>query len=65
MEKLQIDSRTIGSLINSGVSVLKTDESNLEARILLQHVLNVNHAWLIAHEHDALEANIHAAYTAC
>ena len=38
--------------------------AKLEAQLLLQHVLNVNRAWLIAHEHDALQANIHAAYGA-
>lgn len=36
----------------------------LESQLLLQHVLNVNRAWLIAHQNDTLEANIHEAYTA-
>ncbi len=39
-------------------------EAKLEAQLLLQDALNVNRAWLIAHENDALEANIHAAYRA-
>ena len=39
-------------------------EAKLEAQLFLQHVLNVNRAWLIAHENDALQANIHAAYRA-
>ena len=30
----------------------------------MQHVLQVNHAWLIAHENDALEANIHKVFEA-
>ena len=34
-----------------------------EAQLLLQHLLNVNRAWLIAHQNDALEANIHAVYS--
>ncbi len=43
---------------------LATNEAKLEAQLLLQHVLKVNRTWLIAHENDALEANIHAAYRA-
>ena len=43
---------------------LNTEEATLEAQILLQYALNVNRAWLIAHESDALEANIHAAFEA-
>ena len=35
-----------------------------EAQLLLQHALNVNHAWLISHQNDALQANIYAAYRA-
>ena len=46
------------------LEVADTESSAFEARFLLQHVLNVNHAWLIAHEHDALQANIHEAYGA-
>ena len=40
------------------------DIAKLEAQLLLQHVLNVNRAWLISHENDALQANIHAAFEA-
>lgn len=36
----------------------------LEVRLLLQHLLNVDRAWLISHENDALEANIHAEFQA-
>lgn len=43
---------------------VKAAEAKLEVQLLLQHALNVNRAWLIAHENDALEANIHAAYRA-
>ncbi len=45
------------------LEVAEIETAAFEARILLQHVLNVNHAWLIAHEHDALQANIYAAYS--
>jgi release factor glutamine methyltransferase len=40
---------------------IDNESAKLEAQLLLQHSLNVNRAWLIAHENDALEANIHAA----
>ena len=43
---------------------VSVSEAKLEAQLLLQHALGVNRAWLIAHENDALEANIHAAYRA-
>lgn len=39
-------------------------EANVEVNLLLQQVLNVNRAWLIAHENDALEANQQAALRA-
>lgn len=35
-------------------------EARMEARLLLGHVLHADHAWLIAHESDALPANVHA-----
>lgn len=41
---------------------IETKSSKLEAQLLLQHVLNVNRAWLISHENDALQANINAAF---
>ena len=43
---------------------LTSDLAKLEAQLLLQHVLNVNQAWLISHENDALEANVHAEFEA-
>lgn len=43
---------------------LPANEAKLEAQILLQHCLSVNRAWLLAHENDALEANIHAEFEA-
>ncbi|MGQ0441906.1 MAG: peptide chain release factor N(5)-glutamine methyltransferase [Methylophilaceae bacterium] len=39
-----------------------THDAMREAQLLLQHVLNVNRAWLIAHENDALAPNIHPAF---
>jgi release factor glutamine methyltransferase len=48
------------------VQGIETETAKLEAQLLLQRALNVNRAWLIAHQHDAIEiecrqANIHAA----
>ena len=48
-------------LIVQGIEV---ETAKLEAQLLLQHVLNVNRAWLISHENDALQANIHAVFEA-
>jgi release factor glutamine methyltransferase len=54
----------IKDLLADTAARLNSDEAALEAQLLLQHVLNVNRAWLIAHQNDALEANIHEAYRA-
>jgi release factor glutamine methyltransferase len=43
---------------------LDADLARLEARLLLQHVLKVDRAWLISHDTDALEANHHAEFQA-
>lgn len=43
-------------------SKLGADAATLESRFLLQHVLNVNHAWLIAHADDTLTLEQHAAF---
>ena len=43
---------------------IKVEDAKLEAQLLLQHALNVNRAWLISHENDALEANIHGVFEA-
>ena len=39
---------------------LDSSEARLEAQLLLQTILKVNRAWLLAHENDALQANNHA-----
>jgi release factor glutamine methyltransferase len=56
--------QSIKATLNSAFVLLNTAEAALEAQLLLQHALNVNRAWLITHENDALQANIHAAYRA-
>ena len=43
---------------------LSPGEAKLEAQYLLQHILKINRAWLISHENDALQPNIHAAFEA-
>ncbi|HEU4708266.1 MAG TPA: peptide chain release factor N(5)-glutamine methyltransferase [Methylophilaceae bacterium] len=48
----------------SAALTLPSNEARLEAQILLQHCLDVNRAWLIAHENDAMEANNHAEFEA-
>lgn len=43
---------------------LEPDEAKLEAQLLLQTSLNVNRAWLLSHENDVLQPNIHAVFEA-
>ncbi len=43
---------------------IDVESAKIEAQLLLQHVLNINRAWLVAHENDALEANIYEALRA-
>lgn len=42
----------------------RKQEASLEARLLLQHILNVNRAWLIAHDIDFVEENAQIAFEA-
>ena len=58
------NAQTIKSALTSAATLLNTEAASLEAQLLLQHVLNVNRAWLIAHEGDALQANKHAVFEA-
>ena len=43
---------------------VEAETAKLEAQLLLQHALNVNRAWLIAHEYENLAPSIEAAYRA-
>jgi release factor glutamine methyltransferase len=54
----------VKTLLADAITLLNSLEASIEAQLVLQHVLNVNRAWLIAHENDALEANIHETYRA-
>ncbi len=47
--------QTVKSTLTSAAARLNNDEAALEAQLLLQHVLNLNRAWLIAHENDVLD----------
>lgn len=54
----------IKTTLADAVSNLSSDEAALDTRLLLQYVLNVNHAWLIAHADDSLTSDQHAAFEA-
>jgi release factor glutamine methyltransferase len=41
---------------------LEANEAKFEAQLLLQNALNVNRAWLIAHESDALQDNVKTSF---
>lgn len=47
-------SQTIKSTLTAAASQLNNHEAALEAQLLLQHVLHVNRAWLIAHDSDVM-----------
>ncbi len=46
----------VRALLISAIKQLNHEEASLEAQILLQNTLNVNHAWLIAHADDEVTA---------
>jgi len=48
----------------SALEKVDNTEAKLEAQLLLQHVLKVNRAWLIAHESDALASETQAEFEA-
>lgn len=54
--------QTIKTALASAAALLNNDEVTLEVQLLLQHVLNVNRAWLIAHADDTLPPEQHAAF---
>lgn len=53
---------SINTILQVAASQLKSDEAKLEAQLLLQHLMHVNRAWLIAHQNDVLNANTFAEY---
>jgi release factor glutamine methyltransferase len=50
--------QTIKSVLAKAIAQLHTNEAVIDAQLLFQHTLNVNRAWLIAHENDELESSI-------
>lgn len=55
---------TVKSFLDKSSLCLSNDEAALEVQLLLQHVLNVNRAWLIAHADDKLNASDMAKFEA-
>ena len=58
------NSLSIKAALQMASAQLKTEESVFEVQLLLQYALGVNRAWLIAHEHDVLQPNIHVVFEA-
>jgi release factor glutamine methyltransferase len=58
------NAQSIKSTLADAAFQLDSEDAKFEAQLLLQHILNVNRAWLIAHENDALQPNIHAVFEA-
>ena len=56
------NTQTIKTTLTSAATLLKSEEAALEVQLLLQHVLNANRAWLIAHKGNALQDSIHAVF---
>jgi release factor glutamine methyltransferase len=55
---------SIKDITSSASEILNTEETSIEARLLLQHVLKVNRAWLIAHSNDTLTSEQYVAFEA-
>jgi len=51
-------------LLSAAVNQLNNEEALLETQLLLQHTLDVNHAWLIAHANDELNAEDNTTFQA-
>ncbi len=54
----------VRALLISAIKQLNNEEASLEAQIFLQHTLNVNHAWLIAHADDEINVKDHHVFQA-
>lgn len=55
---------SVKETLNAASAQLNTLDAKLEAQLLLQDVLDVNRAWLISHENDALPAEERAEFEA-
>jgi release factor glutamine methyltransferase len=56
--------QTIKAVLQRAIAQLCTNEAAIDAQLLFQHALNVNRAWLIAHENDELESSIFIGFQA-
>lgn len=54
----------IKTLIQHAIKQLCNDGTHIEANMLLQYVLNVNHAWLIAHADDEISTEQYEQFQA-
>jgi release factor glutamine methyltransferase len=61
---LSINCNSIEQALQMAAAKLNSADGAMEARLLLQQVLGVNRAWLIAHANDALQTNRDAEFQA-
>ena len=61
---MSINCNSIEQALQLAAAKLNSADGALEARLLLQQVLGVNRAWLIAHANDALQTNRDAEFQA-
>jgi release factor glutamine methyltransferase len=59
-----LNSESIKNTLALATSQLNSEVAKFEAQLLMQHTLNVNRAWLIAHENDTLQPHIHEVFEA-
>lgn len=59
-----MQSMQIKPLLALAANQLQNDEAALEARALLQHTLDVNHAWLISHADDVISEEHYQTFQA-
>ena len=56
--------KTVKAALQAAITALSNDAAALEAQLLLQHVLKVNRAWLIAHENDVVDEKLNGFFQA-
>ena len=63
MNELHVILKEAQLRLSQGLSI-GIDEAGVDVRLLMQQVLNVNHAWLISHANDGLSAEQMNAFNA-
>ena len=63
MNELHVILKDAQLILSQGLS-MGIDEAGVDVRLLMQQVLNVNHAWLISHANDVLSAEQMNAFNA-